>query len=102
MTTANQSVVNPAIVAFLQRGAAASPRADRSAVAALVHDSSGPEVIAEVERLVQETIDVPVEWRNVSLGDAGRAAGAEMLRRHPWLSAEALDALQWAFTFAWR
>ena len=45
---------------------------------------------------------MPVDWNALSLGDAGRFAAAEMGRRHPELSGEALDALAWNFSFVWR
>ncbi|MGX5694881.1 hypothetical protein ACWKWP_01675 [Agromyces soli] len=98
----NPTQLSQAIVAYLQKGSAASPRSDRTAVRALVGEAEAEAAIAEVERVVKETISVPVDWRGLALGDAGRAAGAEMRRRYPWLSAQAIDALQWAFTFAWR
>lgn len=91
-----------AIVAFLQRGEAKSPRADRAAAAAEATHSEPELLVANVERIVQECLDVPVDWEELSLGDAGRAAAAAVGRRHPELSVEALDALAWNFSYVWR
>lgn len=91
-----------AIVAFLQRGVAKSPRAERAAAAAQATRSEPAVLVAQVEQIVQETLDVSVDWGSMNLGEAGRAAAAEIGRRHPGLTADALDALAWNFTFAWR
>jgi len=94
--------LSAAVVAYLQRGQAASPRADADAVRALASTSDPEALVARVEALVSESLDVPVDWASLSLGDAGRAAAAEMARRHPELDSAALDALAWNFTFVWR
>ncbi|MBO0728489.1 MAG: hypothetical protein J2P57_04470 [Acidimicrobiaceae bacterium] len=93
--------LSEAIVAYLQRGKAPSPRADAKAVRSIALSDPG-ELVARVTALVEESVAVPVDWSTLSLGDAGRAAAAEMARRHPELSQEALDALSWNFTFQWR
>jgi hypothetical protein len=94
--------LSAAVVAYLQRGSAKSPRTDREAAAGEATSSDPAELVARVEAYVQESVDVPVDWNALSLGDAGRFAAAEMGRRHPELSGEALDALAWNFSFAWR
>src|SRR4051812_17053539 len=91
-----------AVVTYLQKGTAASPRADEAAVRA-VADETPPDVLVEkVSALVAESLDISVDWGSVSLGDAGPAVVAEMARRHPELDQIALDALAWNFTFTWR
>lgn len=95
------SELSDGVVAYLQRGQAASPRADADAVRRVAtSDPAG--LVARVTAIVEESVAVPVDWSALSLGDAGRAAAAEMARRHPELSQDALDALAWNFTFQWR
>lgn len=94
--------LSAAILAYLQRGSAASPRTDIESCAAVATVRDAAELVAETVAIVQESLGVPVDWSSLSLGDAGRAVAAEMSARHPELSTEALDALAWNFTFAWR
>ena len=96
------SELSAGVLAYLQRGQAASPRQDREAVRTVARESSPEALLTEVEALVAESLAVSVDWQNPGLGDAGRAVAAEMGKRHPELSHEALDALAWNFTFAWR
>ena len=91
-----------AVVAFLQRGQAASPRADEAAVRAVAVATPPDDLVARVRALVSESLDVPVDRDSLTLGDAGRAAAGEMAARHPELDQAALDALAWNLTFVWR
>ncbi|MCY7402533.1 MAG: hypothetical protein LH477_16540 [Nocardioides sp.] len=90
------------MLAYLHKGEAASPRADEAACAATATTREPEALLAEVEALLQESLAVPVDWDSMSLGDAGRHVSAEMAKRHPELSQDALEALAWNFTFAWR
>ncbi len=94
--------LSAALVAYLQRGRAASPQADIEAVRAVATGTDPEQLVARVRAVVSESLDVPVDRARRSLGDAGRAAAAEMARRHPELDPAALDALAWNFTFVWR
>jgi hypothetical protein len=90
------------VIAYLQRGRAASPRADKEAVLATAGPTPPDELLQRVEAVVAESLSVAVDWDTLSLGDAGRFAAQETVRRHPGLSDEAAEALAWNFTFAWR
>ena len=90
------------ILAYLQRGHAASPRTDDGAVLAVAVATPPPDLLAKVQGVVNESLSVPVDWDGTSLGDAGRLVASEMATRHPELTPEALDALAWNFTYAWR
>lgn len=94
--------LSAAVIAYLQRGRAASPRADAPAAAAVARERDPAALVSAVDALVEESVAVPVEWSTLTLGEAGRAVAAEMGKRHPELSTEALDALAWNFTFVWR
>jgi len=87
------------ILAYFQRGQAASPRADEEAVRAFAGSWSADELVAAVKGLVEESLNIPIDWQETSLADAGRKVTAEMLRRHPQTSP---DAFGWNFTFTWR
>ncbi len=90
------------VLAYLQRGHAASPRADDQAVRAVAQETPPAELLARVQAVVTESLAVTIDWDRLSLGDAGRFSAAETAKRHPELSHEALDALAWNFTYAWR
>lgn len=92
--------VSAGVLAYLHADSAASPREDEAAVAAL--PGADPQLVSQVKSMVQESVSVPVDWDELSLGDAGRYVAQEMRRRHPDLTKEAADALAWNFTFAWR
>ena len=94
--------LSEAVVAYLQRGRAASPRSDTDAVRAVATTTPPDQLVGKVQALVSESLDVKVDWSALSLGDAGRAAAAEMAVRHPELDTAALDALAWNFSFVWR
>lgn len=94
--------VGAAVVAYLRAGLAASPGRDAAAVAALAGPGAAERLLDRVSALVQESLAVPVDWDRAGLADAGRQVAAEMGRRHHELTEEALAALAWNFTFAWR
>jgi hypothetical protein len=86
--------LNAGIVAYVHHGAAVSPRQDPEAV--LVIDPVGAEtLLPQVEAVVAESLEVPIDWSTVTLGDAGRQMASVMHERYPELSREALDALAW-------
>lgn len=88
------------VLAYLHSRDAASPRTDEAAVLALPDGDQA--LLEQVKAVVNESLAVTVDWNALSLGDAGRHAAAETAKRHPELDREALDALAWNFTFAWR
>jgi hypothetical protein len=94
--------LSQAVVAFLQKGQAASPRTDDAAVRAVATATPPDVLVAKVRSIVTESLDVQVDWGSLTLGDAGRAAAAETGRRHAELDQAALDALAWNFSFTWR
>ncbi|GAB3017277.1 hypothetical protein GCM10011376_02540 [Nocardioides flavus (ex Wang et al. 2016)] len=90
------------VLTYLQKGRAASPRADEEACAAAAVGREPVLLVMEVKGLVEESLAISIDWDSTSLGDAGRRVAAEMQARHPELSPEAVDALAWNFTFVWR
>lgn len=93
--------LDEAIIAYLRRGSSASPRADEAAVlAGDYRDPAG--MLIQVRELIEESLGIEVDWNGVTLGEAGRQVAATMRRRHPSLSVEAVDALAWNVTYAFR
>lgn len=90
------------MVAFVQHGSAPFPRRDEEAARSKATRSHPDELVARVRFLVEESVDVPVDWQRTSLGDAGRYVAGVMGQRHPDLDQIALDALAWNFAFTWR
>jgi len=93
--------LSAAIVLYTAYGTALSPRQDREALP----DAFGPlgnNLLAEVEAILEEATTMPVDWHNHSLVSAGKMVRAKMHEMHPNLSAEALNAIEWKFTFDWR
>ena len=90
------------VLAYLQKGQAASPRADVAACASVAAGREPVVLVVEVKELVDEALAISIDWDSTTLGDAGRHVAAEMRARHPELSQDAADALAWNFTFVWR
>ncbi len=91
-----------AIVAFLGAGRSALPASDEAAVVAIAVETAPTVLLGRVRAIVGECLSVPVEWSGISLGEGGDLARRAMSRRHPELTAEALDELRWMFTYNWR
>lgn len=87
-----------AVVLYLGYGKAKSPQSNGQAVIA----EFGVALLANVHKLMAELGAIGTDWSNHDLQSAGKMARAEMKNRHPQLSDQALDALEWKFTFDWR
>lgn len=94
--------LSEAVIAYLGKGRSSFPRTDEDAVATLAGAVGRPDLLATVKALVAECLAVPVDWTTRSLSEGGREAQAVMAERHPELSAAALEALYWMFTYNWR
>ncbi len=57
---------------------------------------------SQVQVLLAELDSMQVDWSRHDLGSAGEEARRLMASRHPQLTEEALEALNWTFTFSWR
>ncbi len=94
--------LSEAVIAYLGKGRSSFPRTDEDAVATLAGAVGRPDLLATVKALVAGCLAVPVDWTTRSLSEGGREAQAVMAERHPELSAAALEALYWTFTYNWR
>lgn len=62
----------------------------------------GEGALPRVEDLVEEMMGIAVDWEQHTLASGAQAAEAEMSRRHPDLSHEALKALGAYFSCSWK
>lgn len=100
--SAMDAELSAAVTAYLHRGDSSWPRDDQEAARSVASGTDPDHLVARVLALVQETQAVSVDWSTLSLNQGGDVARAEVSRRHPELSPEALDALRWSFTYHWR
>ncbi|WP_157536162.1 hypothetical protein [Microbacterium sp. Root166] len=93
-----------ALIAYLGRGRSAFPMSDADAAAEVAADAhADPEaLLAGVLAVVAECMAIEIDWSNATLSEAGDEAEQVMATRHPELSAAALGALRWCFTYNWR
>ena len=91
-----------AMLLYTGYGKSSFPIWDRSEVEAVYSPVEAVELVRTVEDIIAETNSIKVDWESVSLSDAGKKVRAVQSERHPDLSEQALDALAWQFTYAWR
>lgn len=96
--------LSQAIIAYLGKGRSAFPVSDPDAVLALAADTNGDSdaLLSSVRALVEECMAVKIDWSNSTLSEGGDEAARVMATRHPELTAEAINALRWSFTYNWR
>lgn len=88
---------------FLEFGAAHSPGADaRAVIVEFGGGNTGVLVLGRVQSLINEMNKIEVDWKCHDLTSAGKMVRAEIHKRYPTLSNDALSALEWKFTFDWR
>lgn len=91
-----------AVIRFLGYGKAAHPEEDSTRLMDEFGVVAGSKLEPEVRQLLDELNGLKPDWSAHSLVTAGAWAKEEMRRSHPELNHEALDALEWAFTWWWR
>lgn len=94
--------INDALVAYLGFGQSSFPQADSTRVVTQLGAAVAGRCEPTVQALLAELGQIEVDWAQHSLASAGQLARKEMQRRHPELSAQALDALSWKFTYDWQ
>jgi hypothetical protein len=96
------SDVSDAVVLYLGHGTASHPQLDSRALMERFGDRRAVELEAAIGSLLNEAGRINVDWSSHTLESAGDLVVAEMRRRHPALTARALAAIAWKFTFDWR
>jgi hypothetical protein len=103
MENANKNEeLSAAVVAFLGFGSSSSPQNDHSAIILQFGPQRAVFLDPQVVSLIAEIGAIPVDWSKYDLQMAGEMAKSKMRDLHPELTAEALSALEWKFTFDWR
>jgi hypothetical protein len=91
-----------AVVLYLMWGRSSFPRHDEGAVMARFGIEKGGELIARVDALIRELFAVEVAWSEHTLVSGTDLARSRIRESHPELNEEAITALGWEFSFAWR
>jgi putative intracellular protease/amidase len=91
-----------AVVLYLMWGRSSFPRHDPAAVMARFGNKKGGELIARVDALIGELFAVEVAWSEHTLVSGTDLATSRIRESHPELNEEAIKALGWEFSFAWR
>ena len=86
-------------LAYVSRGRSRFPKEDPDAVRAIAAQRSPEALLAAVEALLAEMDAIPVDWATLGLQDASHRVRDVMRERHPELSAEAVSALVWYFSY---
>lgn len=96
------SVISLAVVRFLGYGRTTHPDEDSMRLVDEFGAETASKLEPDVRRLLDDLNNLKPDWSAHSLVTAGAWAKEKMRRGHPELDQEALDALEWAFTWWWR
>lgn len=88
-----------ALRAYTGRDVLPFPQRDREAVMRQVDSVRGASLLAEVEQLFAELLELEPAWSSHSLASATARAKAGLRVRHPELDEDALATLAWAWSY---
>jgi hypothetical protein len=91
-----------AVVAYLRGAGLAWPRRSLEAVAGAMGVDTAQRLGPRLKRLADETLYWPVDWDRHDLLSAMEVVRGGLTERHPELSSEAVEALVWEFSYAYR
>lgn len=94
--------LNDAIVRFTGYGKAIHPMENKELVAEIFSSKEWPQILERLDSIIGELNQLKPDWSSCSLAQAGKWAKAEMKSKHPELNEDALNALEWTFTWWWR
>ena len=100
--TWNHEELSQAIVVCFGFGVSASPIRDNSKVLEVFGRTKGQELLDQIDHLIKEANQTPVDWTNATLEEAGDLVRSSVNSRYPGLTDRALNAIAWKFTFDWR
>lgn len=63
---------------------------------------SNSKTLDETQRVLTDLNQLKPDWSNFSLSEAGKWARTQIQLKHPDLSDDALNALEWTFTWWWK
>jgi hypothetical protein len=91
-----------AVVAYLRGAGLAWPRRSLDAVAGAMGSDVAERLGPRLEQLADETLYWPVDWNRHDLLPAMDVVRGGLAERHPELSSEAVEALVWEFSYAYK
>jgi hypothetical protein len=94
--------LSKALVYYLGFGVAKSPSQNEAAVVDVYGQDRAVKLLADVRQILNQVNLLDVDWSTNDLVSAGKLVRAEVHYLHPNLEAQALDAIEWKFTFDWR
>jgi len=97
-----QNEFSLAVVRFLGYGRTIHPVEDLTQLVGEFGIETTSKLEPDIRQLLDDLNNLKPDWSVHSLVTAGAWAKEEMSRSHPELNQEALDALEWAFTWWWR
>jgi hypothetical protein len=94
--------INSALVAYLGYGISTYPSEQPSRIIDMFGGEAASIYISEVKDILNELKRLRPDWSSNSLVSAGVWAKEKMRLTHPELDSNALNALEWAFTWWWK
>jgi hypothetical protein len=91
-----------AVVAYLRGAGLAWPRRSLEAVAGAMSADTAQRLEPRLKRLADETLYWPVDWDRHDLLSAMEVVRGGLTEHHPELSSEAVEALVWEFSYAYK
>lgn len=94
--------LSDAVLMVIGFGSRSSPTRDYAVLEKTFGEDRARILAGQVQALLGEVDGIQVDWGTHDLASAGREVSRLMASRHPQLSADALKALAWTFTFSMR
>ncbi len=87
-----------AVLVYERVGSSSYPRSDRAGVRQEFGDRAEA-LLARLDELTREVNGVAIDWSTTSQDDAIERVRAMLIRDHPELGHEAVEALVWGYSF---
>ena len=102
MTRGIQSQINEAVVVWLSMGTSPFPVQNDAAVLMKYGPQLGARLLDAIRRLDADYYASDAHHRATDLTDMGAQASAEFRRLHPEVSEDAVQALEWSYTWDYK
>ncbi|MBL0319044.1 MAG: hypothetical protein IPP74_07125 [Alphaproteobacteria bacterium] len=91
-----------ALIIFIGYGISSSPTRNSIKIIEEFGPAEGERLLYSIKIVFEEVGRINVDWSKNTLESAGKIARAHVQEIHPDLSEEALQAIEWKFTFDWK
>lgn len=98
----NFANINDGIARYVGFGSSRSPHFSKERLIEKYGAEESNVILPKIIEVYSDIDDLRPDWSNHSLVSAGSWAKSEIIKKHPWLDSNALDALIWHFTWRWR